>query len=390
MKILLVGEYSRFHNSLQEGLRALGHQVTLVACGDSFKKLPADILLDTKFTNSSFWKLIRSICYKISGIDLTALVLYIRFLKIKKRLLGYDYVQLINECPLPIPPLFQKKILRFFFSQYSNVFVVACGDDFWFISYLLSQKFPFSTLTPFLKDSSLKKKYRYTLNRIDKSHQKLHHFVLAHIRGVIPASVEYAIPYQNHPKSLPMIPNAIQLDEIQYIQPFPKSENSDSGQKINILHGINQKNYEKKGNIFFEQALNYIQNRYSDSVHIEVIYDLPYPIYAEKIKKCHILLDQVFAHDQGYNALEAMAMGKVVFTGAGIYFQKHYRLEYPVAIATSPNTQQIIKDLERLILTPKLILEIGKNARNFIEKHHHYKDIAQRYLDTWSTNCDSN
>ena len=42
MKILLLGEYSRLHNSLKEGLVALGHEVTIVGCGDKFKKFPVD------------------------------------------------------------------------------------------------------------------------------------------------------------------------------------------------------------------------------------------------------------------------------------------------------------------------------------------------------------
>ena len=37
MKILLVGEYSRLHNSLKEGLEKLGHDVTLVGKQDGFK-----------------------------------------------------------------------------------------------------------------------------------------------------------------------------------------------------------------------------------------------------------------------------------------------------------------------------------------------------------------
>ena len=49
MKILLVGEYSRLHNSLQEGLRALGHQVMVISTGDYFKKYPSDIIIQRRF-----------------------------------------------------------------------------------------------------------------------------------------------------------------------------------------------------------------------------------------------------------------------------------------------------------------------------------------------------
>ena len=39
MKILLIGEFSRLHNSLKEGLLALGHEVVLVNNGDGFKRI---------------------------------------------------------------------------------------------------------------------------------------------------------------------------------------------------------------------------------------------------------------------------------------------------------------------------------------------------------------
>ncbi len=48
MKILLVGEYSRLHNSLKEGLTHLGHSVTLIGDGDLFKNYPVDISIKPK------------------------------------------------------------------------------------------------------------------------------------------------------------------------------------------------------------------------------------------------------------------------------------------------------------------------------------------------------
>ena len=43
MNILLLGEYSRLHNSLKEGLVSLGHNVILAAGKDRFKNFPNDI-----------------------------------------------------------------------------------------------------------------------------------------------------------------------------------------------------------------------------------------------------------------------------------------------------------------------------------------------------------
>ena len=157
-------------------------------------------------------------------------------------------------------------------------------------------------------------------------------------------------------------------------------------EKVIIFHGINRANYYKKGSDYFEEALEIIQNKYPNKVEIKTVESLPYKEYIKTYNEAHIVLDQVLAYDQGYNALEAMAKGKVVFTGAEEEFNNYYQLENRVAINALPNAQKIASSLEELILNPELIIEIGKNASEFIEKEHHYKNNAQKYLDTWSGN----
>ena len=49
MKILLIGEYSRLHNSLKEGLLKLGHEVTINGFNDGFKDFPIDLKFEKKF-----------------------------------------------------------------------------------------------------------------------------------------------------------------------------------------------------------------------------------------------------------------------------------------------------------------------------------------------------
>ena len=45
MRILLLGEYSNVHATLAEGLRTLGHEVTVASNGDFWKNYPRDINL---------------------------------------------------------------------------------------------------------------------------------------------------------------------------------------------------------------------------------------------------------------------------------------------------------------------------------------------------------
>jgi len=79
MRILLVGEFSRLHNSLKEGLIALGHEVVLISNGDGFKNYPSD------FSNRAFWceskigNIPRQIIYRISKFDISKIERGIRF-----------------------------------------------------------------------------------------------------------------------------------------------------------------------------------------------------------------------------------------------------------------------------------------------------------------------
>jgi glycosyltransferase involved in cell wall biosynthesis len=103
-------------------------------------------------------------------------------------------------------------------------------------------------------------------------------------------------------------------------------------------------------------------------------------------EEAHIILDQVYAYDQGYNALEAMAAGKVVFTGAEKEFLEHYKIpEDEVVINALPEVDSIVEKLSWLIETPEKIEQIGKNARAFIEKEHQYQKVAKKYLKVYST-----
>jgi len=91
MKILLIGEYSNVHATLAEGLRAIGHEVTVVSDGDGWKNYPRDI--DVSRASGKF-----------GGASLL-----VKLYTLLPKLRGYDVVQLIN------PMFFELKAERLFF-----------------------------------------------------------------------------------------------------------------------------------------------------------------------------------------------------------------------------------------------------------------------------------
>lgn len=373
MKVLLLGEYSRLHNTLSEGLTSLGHHVVIVGDGDGFKNFPVDLSIRPTSIDRSFLKYIKVGVYKLFRFDIAQLERAIRFYLHLPKLKDFDVVQLINESPIKTTPSLERFLLKKVFDNNRNIVLLSSGVDSINVDFMMKKKFRYSLMNPYFDNPELASNYQYILNYTKESHLKTHRLVVDRIKGIIASDIDYVLPLEGHPKFLGLVPNPVNSDKIQY-KPLKIDR------QIVIFLGINIWNYHPKGISFFESALEVIQKKYQDRVKIIVAKSIPYNEYIALYEEAHILLDQVFSYDQGYNALEGMAKGKVVFTGAESEFLTHYGLsEDEVCINALPDTDYLVDKLSRLIENPDQLLKIGKNARAFIEKEHHYINIAQKY-----------
>lgn len=381
MKILLVGEFSRLHNSLKEGLLALGHEVILVNNGDGFKNFPADISIRANFFKSKLGNIPRQIWFRIFKYDLVLLEHGIRFWWISKKLKDFDIVQLINESPIQTTSKLELFLLKRIFKQNQKIFLLCCGIDYSTVSHMLQKKDRYSVMNAYFEDiPEAKKQYDYFFDFVDKPHKKIHTFLYKNIRGVIASDLDYVRPLLGNKKYLTVIANPINTDKITVIE-------NKIHDKINIFLGINTGNSYKKGISFFEKAIAIIQEKYPNTIKVKITKNIPYSDYQKHFEKAHILLDQVYGFDQGFNALEAMAKGKVVFTGAETEFLNQYHLqEDEVAINALPDVDYLVTKLSFLIENPSEIERIGKNAIQFIQKEHHYITQAEKYVELWKTN----
>lgn len=383
MKILLLGEYSRLHNSLKEGLMALGHEVIIVSNGDGFKNYPADYSIRAKWSSIKLINFFRQIIYKIFRFDIAKLEQGIRFYFLLSKLKGFDVVQLINERPIKTTSSLELFLLKKIFKNNKKVFLLCCGNDYLIVKSMLERKLEKSILNPYFEDNSLKNDYKYVFEYTKKSHFKIHNFIYQNCVGIIASDMDYYLPMKDDAKFLGLIPNPINSSVLEHLQVHIHS-------KIIIFLGINQWNAIQKGILYFEKALEIIKKKYPDKVEIIITKSIPYNEYINIYNKAHILLDQCFAYDQGYNALEAMAKGKVVFTGAEKEFLEHYNLqEDEVAINAKPDVDYLVEKLSMLIENPEKIIQISKNARAFIEKEHDYILVAKRYLSVWGKSKNS-
>jgi glycosyltransferase involved in cell wall biosynthesis len=379
MKILLLGEYSRLHNSLKEGLVSLGHEVTIVASGDDFKKYDTDYTIDSAFF-SRFWfiRKAKNLVYKITSIDLEKIERAVRFYFLLPKLKGFHHVQLINSDAIETYPFLARFLYKKTFKNIESRSLLVCGDETPVIDYLLKKELKYSVLTPYFEDATLRKQFEFPLKYRTKRYRKTFDWLHKNCNALIASDLDYKIPLEAMEYKTHFIPNPINTDTIE----FKKLE---INSKVVLFLGINRGSSIKKGISFFEKALTLIKEKYNDKVEIIITENIPYHQYISLYNKAHILLDQVYAYDQGYNALEAMAKGKVVFTGAENEFTKQYNLTERVAVNALPDVDSLVNELSFLIENPEEIIAIGKRARTFIEKEHHYIQIAEKYIEAWNT-----
>ena len=376
MRILLVGEYSRLHNTLKEALIALGHEVLLVGSGDGFKNYPVDYSIEAKWCQSTLLNIPRQIIFRLSKFDFAKIEIGIRYQLISNKLKGFHVVQLINESPIQtlkwMEHLFLKKLVK----NNEKFFVLSTGVDYLNVKFWFENRNEKSILQPYFNNPSLTKEYRYILDYLTNKHKKIHDFIYKNCDGIIATDIDYWIPLRGNSKFSGMIPNPVSHKKME----FQELKVND---RIVLFLGINKWSYHQKGIEYFEKALGIIKERFGHSIEVIVTQNIPYSEYINLCNKSHILLDQMHGHDQGYNALEAMAKGKVVFTNASETFEKYYELSEKVAINALPDVDYLVKELSFLIDNPSEIEAIGKRAKAFIEKEHDYVKVAAKYLEIW-------
>lgn len=359
MNVLLLGEFSALHKYLKEGLQELGHNVTLVANGDGWKKIDgADYQLYRvigKNKISKFWQYVVEPYFSL------------------KKLPAYDVLQLINPHLFYAP--FNTSFIKMLKKKAGILSLLSAGDD-----YTIMEANNKHFLEYFVNDfdKSIYKYYdrkrKYGLINI-KSYKKITEMASV----IIPCSYEYQLAYQladaYNRKLSDLILMPINVDSIRY------QENS-VNQKIVFFHGLNRE--LAKGTPFIRKALERLEENYPNDVEVIIDGHMPFKQYLKVIERANVIIDQCVGYGYAMTSCTSMAKGKVVMAGNHPEMQKALAFKPPV-IWIKPDVEQIYSQLKWIVENRSLIPQIGYESRKFIEEYHHYVKVAQQYVDTWKS-----
>tara|TARA_B100001059_G_C17833307_1_gene586167 strand:+ start:2780 stop:3847 length:1068 start_codon:yes stop_codon:yes gene_type:complete len=352
MKILLLGDYSGLHKSLQEGLEKLNFDATLASSGDSWKKIDRDI--DISFNDFSIFGKLKNRS---------------KIFNFLTRIKGYDVVQFVN--PFVMPPNFfpYKYVLQKLKQNNGKIFLVAAGSDPFFWRYA-SKRLRYNPLTDHLKYDLNQKFHRYQKKFFfDKNL-----FFAENVNAVIPALYEYEVCYKDLLNVTDVIPPPINTDTITYTDNIVQK-------KVKIFHGLNRPGF--KGTHLLREVFQNLKPKYQDKVEFTIPERMPYKEYIKVLEGANVVIDQTNSYSLGVNGLLALAMGKIVLGG----YEEESLISLGIAKAPSfnilPDTVHIQNTIESVICNENKFLELGKKSRSFIEEHFSYIKIAKKYIDVW-------
>lgn len=360
MKILLLGEYSALHSTLAEGLRILGHDVTVAS--DGCKWMGNDRDIDLFRPGYDFYN---SIKY-LGKIHNT-------FKKFK----GYDIVQIKNPSFLDLNIKRNLHFYRFLLKNNTKVFLGAFGSDYFWEKLCLENKaLKYSDL--FIGEKSLD---IYKCEWIGNEFQDANIEIAETCNGVISCLYEYYKAYEPYYKDkLEYIPLPINTDLLQYKQKGIQED------KIKFFIGIQKLKSKLKGTDLFLEEIMKIKEVYPKEVLVNKVTSLPWMEYVKIMSESDVILDQLYSYTPAMNGLIAMAQGLVLVGGGEpeMYESLESNNNRPI-VNVFPSKEDIYAKLEMLIQNKKSIPEISSNSRRFVEQHHNYIQVAQQYVDFWNS-----
>ena len=371
MKILLLGEYSNVHWTLAEGLRKLGHQVTVLSNGDFWKDYPRDL------------NLVRT-PGKWGGIRYMA-----RLYSLLPRLRGYDVVQLINPMFLEIKAERIFPIYRYLRRHNGKMVLGGFGMDYYWVSTCCNEKpLRYSDFNIGDQLRTDEDALRERKDWLGTKKEELNRFIAEDCDAIVTGLYEYHVCYQPHfPEKTTFIPYPIRLEEREErreersLSPAPSPLTS---KQFQLFIGINRSRSVYKGTDIMLRAAQAIKAQYPDRVDLQIAESVPFAQYQQMLDGADAILDQLYSYTPSMNPLMAMSKGIICIGGGepenyGILGETELR---PI-INVQPTYESVYHELEQLVLHPERIPELKRQSIEYIRRHHEYLKVARQYEEVY-------
>lgn len=357
MKILLLGEYSNVHATLEKGLKELGHEVLLVSNGDFWKGFQCDISLIRTYG-------------MLGGVKYMA-----RLMLLLPRLRGFDVVQIINPMFLELKAERIFPIYKYLRRHNKSVVMGAFGMDYYWVNECITRMplrySDFNIGTEIRHDAPAEREYKDWLGT---EKERLNKYIAHDCDRIVTGLYEYDVCYRpNFPDKTEFIPYPIESSNVE-------CEENQNGRKIRYFIGISKNRSAYKGTDIMWRALIKLQNTYPDRIEIIKAEGVPFNKYWRMMEKADVVLDQLYSYTPAMNGLLAMSKGKILVGGGE---EENYEIlgekQLRPIISVLPNEEDVYNKLRDLVVNPDKINDLKAQSKEYISRHHDYIKVAKRY-----------
>lgn len=357
MKILLLGEYSNVHWTLAEGLRQLGHEVTVVSNGDFWKDYPRDI--DVSRPQG-----------RLAGLRLLT-----RIYMLLPRLKGYDIVQLINPMFLELRAERLFSIYRYLRRNNKRVVLGAFGMDwYWVHGCTYDKPLRYSDFNIGEKLRTDEDAVREQRDWMGTAKERLNRLIANDCDAIVTGLYEYDVCYRPHfPQKTWFMPLPIKMPDTYATDRCKRS-------KVSLFIGINASRSAYKGTDIMLRAATDIRAKYAHRMVLNVAESLPFDEYQIMMEGSDAILDQLYSYTPSMNSLLAMSKG-IICIGGGE--PENYSIigedELRPIINVQPTYESVYKATEQLVLHPEDIARLKQQGIEYVRRHHDYLKVARQY-----------
>ena len=387
MKILLLGEYSNVHATLEKGLKELGHEVLLVSNGDFWKGFQCDISLIRTYG-------------MLGGVKYMA-----RLMSLLPRLRGFDVVQIINPMFLELKAERIFPIYKYLRRHNKSVVMGAFGMDYYWVNECITRMplrySDFNIGTEIRHDAPAEREYKDWLGT---EKERLNKYIANDCDRIVTGLYEYDVCYRpNFPDKTEFIPYPIEAPSLlpqggvkgtmeplnpsipKSLNPQPSTLNPSSplgGTEggLRFFIGISKNRSAYKGTDVMWRALIKLQNTYPDRIEIIKAEGVPFNKYWRMMEKADVVLDQLYSYTPAMNGLLAMSKGKILVGGGE---EENYEIlgekQLRPIINVLPNEEDVYNKLRNLVVNPDKINDLKAQSKEYISRHHDYIKVAKRY-----------
>lgn len=370
-KILLLADYSNFNNTLAKGLRRRGCDVTVVSDGSTFMECDRDIDISRRPG-------------LVGGLALTLRLLG----PLHKHLKGYDIVSLRNTNFLELRPGRTLRFFRRLRRDNPNIFMTALTTDIPFLDMLEAKDSPLGYSEWFV-DGKPNRLMKEDPERWQTWHapamKRLNDEIFANIDGAVSALYEYQLSMERllGPELAAYGGIPVETREIEF-RPL------DNPRKIRIFLGRDRRRKLIKGTDLLEEAARDVCSRHPDRAELVIIENVSRKVFFETMRSCQLVLDQIYSYTPATTALEAMAMGLNVISGAEPEFYSFIGEKECRPVINAPIGYDALRNtIEQTVMHPELFAARSRQGREFVERHNDTDVVAGRFLRFWLSRLDS-